>query len=366
MAAAPGAAAWAGPREAGRCGVRGPCAANAGPADAAPADAGPADAESAGAPPVGQSADGRPPPARLREVLSGVSRETVAATEAAARRHDGAAGRFRGRARRPISGPAHGGAAGYPYPDGPVSGVTAPMMAAPRPSDGNSEDEPGESEDDVAIPGGSADTPIARAAQAAVVARSGGQQWPRPRSCRIITVANQKGGVGKTTTAVNLAASLAMHGSRVLVVDLDPQGNASTALDVDHHSGVGSVYNVLVEGQPLAAVVSPGRGIQAPVLRAGDHRPGRRRDRARAAGRARVPAGPGGRPVQRVRPGLHPHRLPAVARPADRERARRRARGADPDPVRVLRAGGPGAAAAHRRAGAQPPQPAGSPSPRSC
>jgi chromosome partitioning protein len=104
-------------------------------------------------------------------------------------------------------------------------------------------------------PGGSADTPIARAAQAAVVARSGGERWPRPGSCRVVTIANQKGGVGKTTTAVNLAASLAMHGARVLVVDLDPQGNASTAFDVDHHSGVGSVYNVLVEGQPLSSIV---------------------------------------------------------------------------------------------------------------
>jgi chromosome partitioning protein len=110
----------------------------------------------------------------------------------------------------------------------------------------------------VAIPAGPeavADTPIARAAQAAVVARAGGAPWPRPASCRVITIANQKGGVGKTTTAVNMAASLAMHGSRVLVVDLDPQGNASTALDVDHHSGVTSVYDVLVDGQPLSSVV---------------------------------------------------------------------------------------------------------------
>jgi chromosome partitioning protein len=105
------------------------------------------------------------------------------------------------------------------------------------------------------------DTPIARAARAALTARSGGQAWPRPGSCRIITVANQKGGVGKTTTAVNLAAGLALHGARVLVVDLDPQGNASTALDVDHHTGVRSVYNVMVDGQPLASIVQPVAGI---------------------------------------------------------------------------------------------------------
>jgi len=106
-----------------------------------------------------------------------------------------------------------------------------------------------------------ADTPIARAAQAALVARSGGSAWPRPRACRIITIANQKGGVGKTTTAVNLAASLALHGCRVLVVDLDPQGNASTALDVDHHAGIPSVYNVLVDDRPLAGIVRPVQGI---------------------------------------------------------------------------------------------------------
>ena len=106
-----------------------------------------------------------------------------------------------------------------------------------------------------------ADTPIARAAQAALVARAGGPAWPRPTACRIITIANQKGGVGKTTTAVNLAVSLALHGCRVLVVDLDPQGNASTALDVDHHAGIPSVYNVLVDDQPLTGIVRAVGGI---------------------------------------------------------------------------------------------------------
>ena len=103
------------------------------------------------------------------------------------------------------------------------------------------------------------DTPIGRAAEAAVVVRGRGdhQPWPRPFRCRIMTIANQKGGVGKTTTAVNLAAALAQHGSRVLVLDLDPQGNASTALDVEHHAGVPSVYDVLVDDRPLAEVVRP-------------------------------------------------------------------------------------------------------------
>jgi chromosome partitioning protein len=79
--------------------------------------------------------------------------------------------------------------------------------------------------------------------------------WPRPGACRVITIANQKGGVGKTTTAVNLAAALAQHGSRVLVIDLDPQGNASTALDVEHRVGTTSIYHVLVDDQPLVGII---------------------------------------------------------------------------------------------------------------
>ncbi len=72
---------------------------------------------------------------------------------------------------------------------------------------------------------------------------------------RVITVSNQKGGVGKTTTAVNLAAALAHLGARVLVIDLDPQGNASTALGVPHNAETPSVYDVLIEDFPLADIV---------------------------------------------------------------------------------------------------------------
>jgi chromosome partitioning protein len=80
---------------------------------------------------------------------------------------------------------------------------------------------------------------------------------PRPAETRIFTVANQKGGVGKTTTAVNLAAALAGSGARVLVVDLDPQGNASTALGIEHTEGQPNIYDVVVEGEPLADFVHP-------------------------------------------------------------------------------------------------------------
>lgn len=74
---------------------------------------------------------------------------------------------------------------------------------------------------------------------------------------RIFAVANQKGGVGKTTSTVNLAAALASLGHDVLVIDLDPQGNASTALGIDHHSGVVSTYEVLTQDVPLTDIVLP-------------------------------------------------------------------------------------------------------------
>ncbi|HZI97303.1 MAG TPA: AAA family ATPase [Actinomycetales bacterium] len=82
-----------------------------------------------------------------------------------------------------------------------------------------------------------------------------GRRLPAPAETRVLTVANQKGGVGKTTTTVNIAAALAQAGLRVLVLDNDPQGNASTALGIDHHAEVPSVYDVLVDGRPLAEVV---------------------------------------------------------------------------------------------------------------
>lgn len=79
--------------------------------------------------------------------------------------------------------------------------------------------------------------------------------FPKPANTRIFTISNQKGGVGKTTTAVNIASALASKGLRVLVIDLDPQGNASTALGIDHRANVSSIYEVLIDGVPLERVV---------------------------------------------------------------------------------------------------------------
>ena len=77
---------------------------------------------------------------------------------------------------------------------------------------------------------------------------------------RIIAVANQKGGVGKTTTSVNLAASLALSGSKVLLIDLDPQGNTTTGSGVDKSTVDKSTYDWLVDGTPLIQVLQKCQG----------------------------------------------------------------------------------------------------------
>jgi chromosome partitioning protein len=101
-------------------------------------------------------------------------------------------------------------------------------------------------------------TPLARATEHSLLARTESRFRPamrRPDRTRVMVVANQKGGVGKTTSTVNLAAALVQLGQRVLVIDLDPQGNASTALGVDHHRGTPSTYEAVVEGAPLDEVM---------------------------------------------------------------------------------------------------------------
>jgi len=84
----------------------------------------------------------------------------------------------------------------------------------------------------------------------------------KPVSTRIFTVANQKGGVGKTTTTVNIAAALSMGGLRVLVIDLDPQGNASTALGVEHRQSAG-IYEVLLGDAQISEVIQKVAGFPA-------------------------------------------------------------------------------------------------------
>ncbi|MGK2879265.1 MAG: ParA family protein [Mycobacterium sp.] len=100
------------------------------------------------------------------------------------------------------------------------------------------------------------DTPIAAEAERAMQLLHGKPgALARPTRQRVFTIANQKGGVGKTTTAVNVAAALAIQGLKTMVIDLDPQGNASTALGIEHREGTPSSYEVLIGEIPLAAAL---------------------------------------------------------------------------------------------------------------
>jgi chromosome partitioning protein len=129
-----------------------------------------------------------------------------------------------------------------PRPSGAPAAPAAASEAAKKPAAGSGFDE---------------STPLAR--ELADITRRRRavlqQELPLPKDTRVFTVANQKGGVGKTTTTVNLAAALARNGARVLVIDLDPQGNASTGLGVEHRSDTASVYDVIINDVPIADVL---------------------------------------------------------------------------------------------------------------
>ena len=139
------------------------------------------------------------------------------------------------------------GSGGLGWPEHDVSRETEPSAAAPA-------GVPSEPRGSGPV---SRETPAAgRVAAGTAVDAPSAVRYPLPTRRRVIAVANQKGGVGKTTSAVNLAAALALGGAQVLCIDLDPQGNASTALSVEHREGTPSVYDALIGRRTLDEVVA--------------------------------------------------------------------------------------------------------------
>ncbi len=134
----------------------------------------------------------------------------------------------------------------------PNGGTETPNVSRETWNTATPESAPGETWTDEAV----IDTPIGAEAERAMrLLHTTHGHLPRPARQRLFTIANQKGGVGKTTTAVNIAAALALQGPRTLVIDLDPQGNASTALGVDHPPGTPSSYELLIGEMPLQAAL---------------------------------------------------------------------------------------------------------------
>ncbi len=171
---------------------------------------------------------------------------------------------------------------------------------------------------------------------------------------RILAIANQKGGVGKTTTAVNLGASLAELGYRVLVVDLDPQGNATTGLGINARNLDASVYDVLLHDIPVVDCIEPSSLRNLFVVPATIDLAGAEIELVPVFSRE-LQAETGPRTAGR-RFRLHLDRLSPVARSVDRQWSGRRRRGGRSHPVRVLRPRGPRPAAPQCQPGAVQPQ----------